>query len=175
MNFRLGIATWGERAPHPDTGELPSPREGFLQLTELARTADRVGLDIVAVGEGHGAEHVNPDPLQLRAAGHGIGVMLNVMEGRWDQLVPYVKAYQEALRGFRRSTRGAVGLLLPGLVVSDDAARSPDALTLAYPHLAASTRTFGAASADGPATTPRGHRRSSANSAGRRVRCSWAV
>ena len=82
MTFRLGIATWGERAPHPDTGELPSPREGFLQLTELARTADRVGLDIVAVGEGHGAEHVNPDPLQLLAAGHGIGVMLNVMEGR---------------------------------------------------------------------------------------------
>jgi len=155
VTFRLGIATWGERAPHPDTGELPSPREGFLQLTELARTADRVGLDIVAVGEGHGAEHVNPDPLQLRAAGHGIGVMLNVMEGRWDQLVPYVKAYREALRGFRHSTRGAVGLLLPGLVVSDDdAARSPDALTLAYPHFAASTRTFGAASADEPAWTP---------------------
>ena len=279
MTFRLGIATWGERAPHPDTGELPSPREGFLQLTELARTADRVGLDIVAVGEGHGAEHVNPDPLQLlaalsshaprvtlcaaasvlttvdpvrvteqlrslgtvsggraelvagqggtdrdlrlfgvdpldqeqifeerldqllellapgptdlagvhrpeaagvtlpppvggtretvwaassgsprsvlRAAGHGIGVMLNVMEARWDQLVPYVKAYREALRGFRHSTRGAVGLLLPGLVVSDDDdARSPDALTLAYPYFAASTRTFGAASADDPAWTP---------------------
>ena len=279
MSFQLGIATWGERAAHPVTGELPDPRERFAQLTELARAADGAGLDVVAVGEGHGAAHINPDPLQLltalsshaprvtlcaaasvlttadpvrvaeqlrtldmvsggraelvagqggtvrdlrlfgvepleqeqifeerldqlldllspgptdlagfhrpeaagvtlpppadgtretvwaassgsprsvlRAAGHGFGVMLNVMEGRWDQLVPYAKAYREALRGFGQTTRGAVGLLLPGLVVSDDdAVRSPDALTLAYPHFAAGTRTFGAASADDPAWTP---------------------
>ena len=84
----------------------------------------------------------------LRAAGHGLGVMLNVMEGEWRHLVPYVKAYREALHGFGDEASARVGLAVPAFVIPDDAAPTPweAAVQQAHPYFAAGTRAFGAAS-----------------------------
>lgn len=279
MNPQLGIMTWGDIAPGPLTGQLPSPSGRLTHVLELARTAESAGLDIVGVGEGHGAHRVNQDPFLLlsalsrvterirlsaaasvlttadpvriaeqlsllsllsngrvdlvagrgalprdqdlfavpshlreeifeerldqlldvlrpgpsdllgdfrdhardvelpatgrdprdlvwaassgsprsvlRAAGHGLGVMLNVMEGEWRNLLPYVKAYREALRGFGDRTSARVGLAVPALVIPDDAASDPwrAAVELAHPYFSAGTRTYGASSPEDPTWT----------------------
>lgn len=91
----------------------------------------------------------------LRAAGHGLGVMLNVMEGAWRHLVPYVKAYREALLGFGDNSSARVGLAVPALIIPDDDADEPweAAVELAHPYFAAGTRAFGAATPEDPAWT----------------------
>ncbi|WP_308495808.1 LLM class flavin-dependent oxidoreductase [Kocuria sp. cx-455] len=88
----------------------------------------------------------------LRAAGHGLGVMLNVMEGEWRNLVPYVKAYREALRGFGDHTSARGGLALPALVAPDNITTDPwqAAVELAHPYFSAGARTYGAASPEDP-------------------------
>ncbi len=74
--------------------------------------------------------------------------MLNVMEGEWRHLVPYVKAYREALHGFGDEASARVGLAVPAFVIPDDAAPTPweAAVQQAHPYFAAGTRAFGAAS-----------------------------
>jgi probable LLM family oxidoreductase len=49
----LGIYTFAEVTPDPETGRLPSPAERLRDLLEEIELADQVGLDVFGVGEHH--------------------------------------------------------------------------------------------------------------------------
>ena len=66
--MEIGIFSFGDLTPHPATGQAPSPQERIGQLVELARLADDVGLDVVALGEHHRLDMVVSSPAVVLAS-----------------------------------------------------------------------------------------------------------
>jgi alkanesulfonate monooxygenase SsuD/methylene tetrahydromethanopterin reductase-like flavin-dependent oxidoreductase (luciferase family) len=64
----IGIFSFGDLTPHPSSGAAPTPRERMRQLVDLARLADDVGLDVVALGEHHRLDMVVSSPAVVLAA-----------------------------------------------------------------------------------------------------------
>ncbi len=60
--MELGIYTFGDLKAHPLTGERESTHARLLRLIELAKTADRAGLDVIALGEHHRKDYVISAP-----------------------------------------------------------------------------------------------------------------
>ena len=51
--MELGVFTFAELTPSPETGRTPSPAERLRDLIEEIELADQVGLDVFGVGEHH--------------------------------------------------------------------------------------------------------------------------
>jgi probable LLM family oxidoreductase len=67
-HLELGIYTFGEATPDPQTGRTPSPAERLHALLEEIELADQVGLDVYGVGEHHRPEYVVSAPVVVLAA-----------------------------------------------------------------------------------------------------------
>ncbi len=66
--MELGITTFGDRFPEPDTGQLVSSEQRMHDLLEEVRLADQVGLDVYAVGEHHRRDFIVSAPAVVLAA-----------------------------------------------------------------------------------------------------------
>lgn len=66
--MELGIYTFVENTPNPETGERLSAEQRLQHLLEEAELADRLGLDVFAIGEHHREEYVASAPTVLLAA-----------------------------------------------------------------------------------------------------------
>jgi alkanesulfonate monooxygenase SsuD/methylene tetrahydromethanopterin reductase-like flavin-dependent oxidoreductase (luciferase family) len=64
----LGIYTFAERTPDPDTGALVSAERRLADLLDEAALAERVGLDVYGVGEHHRPDYVASAPAVVLAA-----------------------------------------------------------------------------------------------------------
>jgi probable LLM family oxidoreductase len=64
----LGIYTFAELTPDPDTGETISPQQRLRDLLEEVELADRLGLDVYGVGEHHRPDFVVSSPAVVLAA-----------------------------------------------------------------------------------------------------------
>ena len=85
-DMQFGIFTVGDVTPDPTTGRTPTEHERIKATIEIAKKAEEVGLDVVAVGEHHnppfiasaptttlayiGAQTVAGDPLDVDDADH---------------------------------------------------------------------------------------------------------
>lgn len=67
--IELGITTFGETTPLQETGQAISHAERIRNMVEEIELADRVGLDIYAVGEHHRADFAVSVPEIILAAG----------------------------------------------------------------------------------------------------------
>jgi probable LLM family oxidoreductase len=66
--MELGIYSFGEATPDPQTGDTISAGERLRRLLEEIELADRVGLDVFGVGEHHRREFVVSSPAVVLAA-----------------------------------------------------------------------------------------------------------
>jgi probable LLM family oxidoreductase len=66
--FELGIYTFAELTPDPETGRAVTPGERLGQLLEEIELADRVGLDVFGVGEHHRPDFAVSSPAVVLAA-----------------------------------------------------------------------------------------------------------
>ena len=66
--MELGLYTFIERTPDPDTGATVSPAQRLRDAVEEAEVADEVGLDVFAVGEHHRPDFVSSAPAVVLAA-----------------------------------------------------------------------------------------------------------
>ncbi len=66
--MELGIYTFGELTPDPRTGQTTSPQQRVRDLLEEIDVADRLGLDVVGVGEHHRPDFVVSSPAVVLAA-----------------------------------------------------------------------------------------------------------
>ncbi|NBC95458.1 MAG: LLM class flavin-dependent oxidoreductase, partial [Deinococcus-Thermus bacterium] len=66
--FEIGLYTFVENTPDPATGEVRPDERRIADLLEEIETADRVGLDVVGIGEHHRAEYLASAPDVLLAA-----------------------------------------------------------------------------------------------------------
>ena len=66
--FEVGLYSFAERTPDPDTGALVSPAQRLRDLIESIELADQVGLDVFGLGEHHRAEFVASAPTVILAA-----------------------------------------------------------------------------------------------------------
>ena len=66
--MELGIYTFGDLTKDPVTGRSVSPQVRMDQMMEMARLADQAGLDVMGVGEHHGAGFVDSAPAAMIAA-----------------------------------------------------------------------------------------------------------
>ncbi|GGH45395.1 luciferase [Microbacterium album] len=66
--FELGHMTFVEITADPATGAVPSAHQRARETIEQARLADRVGLDLFAVGEHHRTDFVGSAPAMVLAA-----------------------------------------------------------------------------------------------------------
>jgi alkanesulfonate monooxygenase SsuD/methylene tetrahydromethanopterin reductase-like flavin-dependent oxidoreductase (luciferase family) len=62
QDMELGIYTFGDLKAHPLTGKPESAHARLTRLIELAKSADRAGLDIIALGEHHRKDYVISAP-----------------------------------------------------------------------------------------------------------------
>ncbi len=69
MTIELGITTFGETTPLEKTGELLSHGQRIRNLVEEIELADKVGLDIYAIGEHHREDFAVSAPEIILAAG----------------------------------------------------------------------------------------------------------
>ncbi|HIW32386.1 MAG TPA: LLM class flavin-dependent oxidoreductase [Candidatus Paenibacillus intestinavium] len=67
--MELGISTFVECNPDPQTGELISHAQRIRQVVEEIVLADQVGLDVYGVGEHHRADYAASSPATILAAG----------------------------------------------------------------------------------------------------------
>ena len=65
--MQFGIFGVGDISPDPTTGHTQSEAERIQNLVKLARRADEVGLDVVALGEHHNPPFVTSSPPSLLA------------------------------------------------------------------------------------------------------------
>src|SRR5574337_1073892 len=68
MPFEIGIYNFGEITPDPKTGKMASAGERIQQLLEQAEMADKVGLDVFALGEHHRGDFAVSAPTVVLAA-----------------------------------------------------------------------------------------------------------
>ncbi|MEK4248738.1 LLM class flavin-dependent oxidoreductase [Paenibacillus sp. FSL W7-1287] len=66
--MELGISTFVETNPDPQTGELISHAERIRQVVEEIVLADQVGLDVYGVGEHHRSDYAASSPATILAA-----------------------------------------------------------------------------------------------------------
>uniref|UniRef100_UPI003F6938E2 LLM class flavin-dependent oxidoreductase n=1 Tax=Streptococcus pluranimalium TaxID=82348 RepID=UPI003F6938E2 len=69
MTIELGITTFGETTPLEKTGELLSHSQRIRNLVEEIELADKVGLDVYAIGEHHRDDFAVSAPEIVLAAG----------------------------------------------------------------------------------------------------------
>jgi probable LLM family oxidoreductase len=67
--MELGIYTFGELSPDPETGRTISPEQRLRNLVEEIELADQVGLDVFGVGEHHRSDFTVSAPAVVLAAG----------------------------------------------------------------------------------------------------------
>ena len=67
-DFELGIYTFAELTPDPDTGRVVTPAERLQDLLEEIALADQVGLDVFGVGEHHRPDFAVSAPAVVLAA-----------------------------------------------------------------------------------------------------------
>jgi len=68
MAMELGITTFAETYPDPDTGRLVSHGERLRQVVAEVETAERAGLAVYGVGEHHRADFAASSPVVVLAA-----------------------------------------------------------------------------------------------------------
>lgn len=66
--MELGIYTFAEMTPDPETGQTISPAQRLRNLMEEVELADQVGLDVFGVGEHHRPEFAVSSPAVVLAA-----------------------------------------------------------------------------------------------------------
>jgi len=66
--MELGIYTFGELTPDPQTGRQVTPHERMHDLLEEVELADRLGLDVFGVGEHHRPDYVISAPAVVLGA-----------------------------------------------------------------------------------------------------------
>lgn len=66
--MEIGISTFVENTPDPETGKLLSPHQRMKNLMEEIELADQVGLDVYAIGEHHRPDFVVSSPAVVLAA-----------------------------------------------------------------------------------------------------------
>ncbi|MFW5955309.1 MAG: LLM class flavin-dependent oxidoreductase, partial [Rhodothermales bacterium] len=66
--MQLGIYTFAERAPDPQTGRTITEEQRLARLLEEIELADRLGLDVFGVGEHHRPDYVVSAPAIVLAA-----------------------------------------------------------------------------------------------------------
>ena len=66
--MELGLYTFVENTPDPETGKLRHPSERLSNLMEEIELADQLGLDVFAIGEHHREEYVSSSPTTILAA-----------------------------------------------------------------------------------------------------------
>ena len=69
MTIELGIYTFAELSPDPETGRTVTPAERLRNLLEEMELADEVGLDVFGVGEHHRPDFAVSSPAVVLAAG----------------------------------------------------------------------------------------------------------
>ncbi len=66
--FELGVYSFVENTPDPETGRSLTPTERMSNLLETMELADQVGLDVFALGEHHRPEFLSSAPAVILAA-----------------------------------------------------------------------------------------------------------
>lgn len=66
--MELGLYTFVENTPDPETGKLLHPSDRLGNLLEEIELADETGLDVVGIGEHHREEYVSSAPSVILAA-----------------------------------------------------------------------------------------------------------
>lgn len=66
--MELGIYTFVENTPDPETGVILSPAERMRNLLEEIELADQVGLDVFGIGEHHRPDYIVSSPATVLAA-----------------------------------------------------------------------------------------------------------
>lgn len=66
--FEIGLYSFAELTPDPQTGELISPAQRLHDLIESIELADQVGLDVFGLGEHHRPDFVSSAPAVILAA-----------------------------------------------------------------------------------------------------------
>lgn len=66
--MEIGISTFVERTPDPETKQIISPHQRMRDLIEEVELMDQVGLDVFAVGEHHRPDFVASSPAVILAA-----------------------------------------------------------------------------------------------------------
>src|SRR5690606_42108022 len=66
--MEIGIYSFVERTPDPETGALISEQERMHNLLEEIELAEEVGLDVFGIGEHHRPEYVSSAPAVILAA-----------------------------------------------------------------------------------------------------------
>ena len=67
-SFELGLYSFGERMPDPQTSLTISPQQRIHDLLEEIELADQVGLDVYGVGEHHRPDYTVSTPAVVLAA-----------------------------------------------------------------------------------------------------------
>lgn len=66
--FELGLYSFAELTPDPQTGKMISPAQRLHNLLETIELAEQVGLDVFALGEHHRPDFVSSSPAVILAA-----------------------------------------------------------------------------------------------------------
>jgi hypothetical protein len=66
--MEIGVYTFTELSPDPDSGRIISPQERVRDLMEEIELADHVGLDVFGVGEHHRPDFVLSSPAVILGA-----------------------------------------------------------------------------------------------------------
>ncbi|WP_420627957.1 LLM class flavin-dependent oxidoreductase [Candidatus Leptofilum sp.] len=66
--FEIGLYSFAELTPDPQTGELITPAQRLDKLIETIELADQVGLDVFGLGEHHRPDFVSSAPAVILAA-----------------------------------------------------------------------------------------------------------
>ncbi len=67
-HFELGLYTFAELTPNPQTGQLISPAQRLQYFFERVELAEQVGLDVIGLGEHHRPDFVSSAPEVILAA-----------------------------------------------------------------------------------------------------------
>ncbi len=67
-SVELGVYTFGELLPDPDSGQRIGPAQRLRELLEEVELADQVGLDVFGIGEHHRPDLIVPAPAVVLAA-----------------------------------------------------------------------------------------------------------
>jgi probable LLM family oxidoreductase len=67
-HFEIGLYTFAELTPDPDTGRLISPAKRIAYFLERVELAEQVGLDVIGLGEHHRPDFVSSAPEVVLAA-----------------------------------------------------------------------------------------------------------
>lgn len=68
MPFEIGLYSFAELTPDPKTGKMITPAERLKNLVESVELAEKVGLDVFALGEHHRSDYVSSAPSVILAA-----------------------------------------------------------------------------------------------------------